>query len=451
MAQRRYIPLVLTGVLIATALSACSGGEGPGRVRLGTVTLADVAEVVEAPGTVAARATATLRSPAEGVITRLHVKDGDRVREGETLVEIDSPQARERLRQARDADAGLAGGASVPSGIDLGGFQQGADGVARRGFRTARQAAARIPDPRQRARVLAEIAKAEAQYATAAAAARAAVIRLNAGLGSVSSAMTSITAAQRVQTRAAVRTAEQAVRGLTIKAPFDGVVSLGGPASGGGGGGLGDLADQLPPQLQGQAGALGALGGGGGPTDPASVAQGAPIGSGGAVVTVTDVSELTVAADVDETDILKVRPGVKAEVELDAVEGATYPAVVTAVGVSPKESTGGGVTYRVTLRLERGAGTDGSEAPWPKPGMSAVADLRVREVSDTVSIPSSAVLTSGRDSTVWVFSAGRARRRVIRVGAQSDALVQVASGLRVGERIVVRGAGSVKDGQELPE
>ncbi|HEX2312736.1 MAG TPA: efflux RND transporter periplasmic adaptor subunit, partial [Thermomonospora sp.] len=231
-------------------------------------------------------------------------------------------------------------------------------------------------------------------------------------------------------------------------------MAAGGGGPPGGGGGLGDLAGQLPPQLQGQAGGLDALGGlgGGGPTTPSSVAQGAPIGANSAVVTVTDVSELTVRADVDETDVLRVRPGVTAEVELDAVEGATYPAAVTSVGVTPGEAaTGGGVTYRVTLRLRRGTDTDGAPAPWPKPGMSAVVNLRIREVRNVLSIPSSAVLTSGRDSAVWVVSAGRARRRVIRVGAQGDATVQVLSGLRAGERIVVRGAGSVEDGQELPD
>ncbi|MBA9001455.1 efflux RND transporter periplasmic adaptor subunit [Thermomonospora cellulosilytica] len=444
MAVRRYLPLVLPCALVAVLLGSCDGGgEQPDRVRVGTVARGDVAEVVEAPGTVTPRAAATLRAPAAGTIERLHVTDGDRVREGQVLAVIDSPAARERLRQAREADADVTAGAP-PAGVDLAGFQRDAEEIARRGFGTARRAARQIPDPEVRARVLADIAEAEARYATAAAAARAAVARLNAGLGSVSSAMTSITAAQRVQTGAAVRAAERTVRGLTLRAPFDGVAGLGGPAAG-----AGDLADRLPQQLQGQAG-LGGFGGGG-PTDAASVAVGAPIGADAAVVTVTDVSRLTLTAEVDETDILQIRPGVTAEAELDALPGATYPAEVTGVGVTPRESASGGVTYKVTLRLDRGADTAGRPAPWPKPGMSAVIDLRIREVADAVAVPSSAVLTSGRDSTVWVVTGGRAQRRVVRLGAQGDAVVEVTSGLRVGERIVVRGAGSVRQGQEIPD
>jgi HlyD family secretion protein len=454
---RRFIPLAVSGALVAGMFSACSGGgDESGRIRLGLVGRSDVTEVVEAPATVAARATATLRSPAEGTISRLRVTDGDDVRKGQVLARIDSPAAEEQLRQAREADRGAAGGGGgVPAGVDLSSVQRSADRTARQGFTAARQVAREIPDAAQRALVLAQITKAEAEYATAAEAAQSAVARLNAGLGSVGAAMSSITAAQRVQTRAAVRAAERTVKGLTIRAPFSGVASLGGAASGGGD--LSGLVGRLPPQLQSQASAAGggaasALGGAGGGAarDASSVAEGAPISSGDAVVTVTDASRLTLSADVDETDVLQVTRGVQASVEFDAVPGATYPAEVIGVGVTPRESNGGGVTYKVTLSLARGAATDGAAAPWPKPGMTAVVDLRVQQVSRAVSVPSAAVVTSGRDTTVWVVSAGgRAERRVVRLGAQGDTVVQVASGLREGERIVVRGVDAVRQGEEL--
>jgi RND family efflux transporter MFP subunit len=262
--------------------------------------------------------------------------------------------------------------------------------------------------------------------------------------------MASIAGAQRVQTQAVLRSAERVVRGLTIKAPFAGVVSLGG--SSGGLSGLSGLSGQLPAQLQGpaaQAG-LGGLATGGGAKDAASVAEGVPVASGDPVVTVTDVSRLALSADVDETDVLQVKRGVQAAATFDAAVGSSYPAEVTGIGVTPKESNGGGVTYQVTLSLQRGTNADGSRAPWPKPGMSAVVDLRVREVPAALSVPSSAIVTSGRDSTVWVLAGGKAVRRVVRLGAQGDAMVQVVSGLTEGDRVVVRGADGVRAGQNLP-
>lgn len=446
-AKRRFLPLLL----VPTLLSSCSGGSGTStKIHVGMVGRSDVAEVVEAPATVTARATATLRAPAEGTIRTLYVSDGDTVRKGEVLARIDSPTAREQLQQARQANSGGTGG--VPAGVNLSAFRRQSDRTAKNGFDAARKVAAKIPDLKQRAWVLAQIAKAQAEYATAAAAAQSAVSRLNAGIGSVTAAMASIANAQHVQTQAVVRSAERVVRALTIKAPFSGVVSLGGPSSGLSG--ISGLAGQLPGQLQGQAAqaGLGSLAtGGNGAKDAASVAEGAPVASSDAVVTVTDVSRLALSADVDETDVLQVRRGVKAGVEFDAVQGATYTARVTGIGVTPAESNGGGVTYKVTLSLERGTNADGSRAPWPKPGMSAVLNLRVRDVPAALSVPSAAIVTSGRDSTVWVLAGGRAERRVVRLGAQGDATVQIVSGLKEGDHVVVRGADGVKQGQKLPQ
>jgi multidrug efflux pump subunit AcrA (membrane-fusion protein) len=450
---RRFLPLILiVGLPTAGLLGACSGGT-PSKVRIGAVARADVAEVVEAPGTVSAHATATLRSPAEGTIKRLRVADGDEVRKGEVVARISSPSAQEQLDQARDADRQAASGGGAPPGVDLSALRRQSDRTARQGFATARTAAGRIPDPAVRAQVLGQIAKAQAEYTAAAAAARSAVAQLNAGIGSVTSAMSSITAAQRVQTRAAVRAAERTVRALVLRAPFSGVANLGGPAAGN----LSNLAGQLPAQLQGQgqgaqsgltAGLTGA-GSGGGAKDSSAVATGVPVAAGDAVVTIIDDSRLTVSADVDETDVLQVTRGVAARVELDAAPGASYVASVSGIGATPAQSSGGGVTYKVTLTLHGGTYAGGGPAPRPKPGMSAVVDLRVREARGALSVPSSAIVTSGQNSTVWVVAGGHAERRVVRLGAQGDTLAQIVAGLGEGDRIVVRGADSVRQGQRL--
>jgi HlyD family secretion protein len=450
---RRFFPLVLiVGLPSAGLLSACSGGT-PSKVQIGTVARADVAEVVEAPGTVSARATATLRSPAEGTIKQLRVADGDEVHKGEVVARISSPSAQEQLDQARAADRQAASGGGGPAGVNLSAFQRQSDRTARQGFAAARAAAGRVPDPATRAQVLAQIARAQGQYAAAAAAAKDAVAQLNAGIGSVTSALSSITAAQRVQTKAAVRAAERTVKALVLKAPFGGVVGLGGPA-----GGSSDLTGQLSSQLQGQgsqgsaaslaAGLSGATGGGA--KDASTVATGVPVATGDAVVTITDVSRLTVSADVDETDVLQVRRGVAARIELDAAPGASYEATVTGIGATPAQSSGGGVTYKVTLALHAGTYAGGGPAPRPKPGMSAVVDLRVREARAALSVPSSAIVTSGQNATVWVVAGGHAQRRVVRLGAQGDTLAQIVSGVGEGTRVVVRGADSVRQGQKLP-
>ncbi|MFC4529815.1 efflux RND transporter periplasmic adaptor subunit [Sphaerisporangium dianthi] len=468
MTIRRGIPPLLIG--LSLLVSACSQDETP-KVQIGEARRAPVSEVVEAPGTVGARATATMRSPAAGTVAKLYVHDGDTVEKGEILARISSPQAEEQLRQARGAQRQASrpvrfGGAAPAPSIRLAGLNltSSLDRKVARGFAKARSAARKIGDRRVRAQLLTAIDAAETQHR----AQRAALDQITqgltrsvnqtlsqvsgqigAGLGGLAASMSSLQAASKSQAKAAVKVANATVKGLTVKAPFDGVVTLGG-ASGGGGPDLGSLLGQLPAGLSGQAGAAAGASGAATGTSGGTIAAGVPVAAGDAIATVTDVSELTLSADVDETDVLLVTRGVKAEAELDAVSGATYRAKVAGIGVTPKEGTTGGVSYPVRLTLGEGAYDDGGEAPPPKPGMSAVVRLTVRESPDAVAVPAASIVSSGKESVVWVVRGdGTAERRVVKLGAQGDALVEVAGGVAPGERVVVKGADTVRQDQKL--
>lgn len=81
--------------------------------------------------------------------------------------------------------------------------------------------------------------------------------------------------------------------------------------------------------------------------------------------------------------------------------------------------------------------------------MSAVVRLTVRRSENATAVPASAIVTSGRESIVWAVRDGRAERRVVRLGAQGDAVVEILSGVSPGERVVVKGADAVRPGQTL--
>ena len=441
--MRRAIVALCLGTLIIGA-AGCSDDETG--VRLGTVGRSDVTEVVEAPATVTAKATAEVTSAADGRVSEVTVKEGQEVRAGKVLVRISSPRAERQLRDARraDAEAAAAGNVGLPGG-GLSSAQRRADADARDAFRNARASARQISDPQVREQALAAVRASEAQYAAARAQAQEAARQFNAGLGSLSNAIGSLASAQRVQTRAAVAAAKRTVDALTIRAPISGAVSLTttGAASGASGGA--DLLEQLPDSVRGQAGDL--LGSSGGAQVTGSLAEGQPVRSGQLLLRVTDASALTLAAQVDETDVLLVKAGVVGRAELDAVPDATYDAKVTTIDPTPSTSSRGGVAYTVRLSLGRGTEEDGTTAPEPRPGMSAVVDLLVRTATDAIAVPASAVFRDGRRDAVWVVRAGVARKRLVRVGAQGEDEVQIVEGLKGKERIVVRGADRVRDGQ----
>lgn len=430
-------------------LAGCSGGGGP-RVAVGPVGLHDVVELVNAPATVAARAESTVSAPATGTVAEVLVRDGATVRAGQPLVRIASPSAQERLRQAEAADAQAASATPRVATPRLTGFQGQVDTTATAAFAAARQAAAAVPVA-QRPAALAAVAQAEAQYAAARAQALAALRSLEQGIGSVAGALASLGQAQRVQTRAAVAIARSTVDALLVRAPINGTVQLGGSTSSGGNGGAGGLdalLGGLPASVQGTAAE--ALGSSSGGASTASIVVGAPVDSGSAVATVFDLSTLQLVGAVDETDIFLVKPGIHAAVELDALPDATFTATVAAVDLSPTESSRGGVTYRVRLTLGPGKTLDGGPAPRPRPGMSAVVDLRVRAANGTVAVPAAAIVRQGARDAVWVVTGGRAHARVVRLGAQGDDFVQVLDGLRENEVVVTVGADTLAEGRKVP-
>ncbi|WP_433436728.1 efflux RND transporter periplasmic adaptor subunit [Nonomuraea sp. CA-141351] len=443
----------ITPLLVLFALTGCTSDKPPS-VQVGEVRRGPVTEVVEAPATIGARASATLRSPAQGTIAKLYVREGDHVRKGEILAKISSPEAQSRLRQARQASKAATPASFTPD-VRLPSFDTTAfDRTVAAHFAKARKEARKVEDAGARKQLLNAIDLAQAQHKAQTRALASITVQLNRSISGILSGVTSglagsmasLQAASKSQAKAALKAAESTVKSLTIKAPFGGVVTLGRASAGGGvPSGVEGLLSQLPGGGQ-QVPSLPSTGSSSG----SPVATGVPVSAGDSILTVTDVSKLTLDADVDETDVLLVKKGVRAAVELDAVPGATYTAVVTGIGVTPTEGTTGGVSYPVRLALGPGAFDDGSKAPTPKPGMSAVTRLTVRESPAAVSAPASAIVSSGRESVVWAIRNGVAERRVVKLGAQGDAVVEVLSGLSVGDRIVVKGADSVRQGQQLP-
>ena len=449
MATRPRLLTALLAVVALTGSTAASCGDDRSGVTVAQVGHSEVAEVIDAPATVTARAAATLTAPADGTLASLRVQPGQRVARGQVLAVIDSPSAQERLRQAREAlRAAKRAGRGVGVG-DLGGRKRGTDKAAAEAFDAARQAAGRIGDPQLRSALLLQVDSAQRQYESAARAADQAVAAVQRGVAGLNSAVGALSAAQRLQAQQAYDLAKATVDALTMRAPIAGVVQPGGTRA---------AASTDLTSLLGAAGGTAGI-------DPSALGSGAPAGpppgvddavppggrvtAGTPVLTIVDTGQLGLLAEVDETDVLLVRAGLSASVELDAVTGATYDATVRSVDVLPTSSARGGVTYRVRLGLGAGRLGEGEPAPTPRPGMNAVVHLRVREATDAVAVPASAVFSADGRDAVWVLRDGKADRVPVTVGVQGQDLVQIVNGVQAGDRIVVRGTDRVHDGQEL--
>lgn len=444
----RFRSLLVVVAASTLVISGCSSDEAP-TIEVGEVGRETVVERVEAPATVVASASAVVSASATGTVSRVAVRDGERVQRADVLFVVDSPETEQRLTQAQQAAA------AAPAAVDLpqattGATTSQAAAAADRAFEQARRAARRIPDRDLRRQALQQIAAAEAQLTAAQAQAQATVDQVNSAVGVLESSLAAFTDAQAAQAQAAVVSAQRAVKGLTVKAPIAGRVVLGASSAGTSGDDVSSLVDQLPSSVAGQAESL--LGGGSQPGGSSTgiVTAGSPVSDGDTVLTITDTSELTLRSEVDETDVLLVRRGVVADVELDAVPGARYRGRVLNVDLSPTTSSRGGVSYVVRLSFGGGTQIDGAPAPRPRPGMSAVASLRVLTSTDVVAVPVAAVFRDGERDAVWVVDDNVPSKRTVTLGAQGDEYLEVIDGLSEGETIVVRGADQVRDGEELP-
>lgn len=481
--RRRWgalLGLVAAGASGSVGLASCGGG-GRSSTTVEPVRRATVTETVDAPATVAPKAQGSVAATADGSVTELRVRDGQQVRVGQVLLRVASPTATRQLREAKAADAAAARPPAATTGplagagpaFDVARVQQQlatAMTAAARALDGADAAARQLPAGRLRAQAHSGVAQLRAQLATSQAAAESALAQVGSGVsaatgqlaqvgGQLQAAVAALGTAQRAQTRAAVRVAQSAVDGLVVRAPVAGTVQLGtgapaAAAAAGGGADLGALLAQLPVSVSGSLGGLGGATAGapaapGGPTSTAPVTEGSPVRAGGLLATVFDTSTLMLDADVDETDVLAVRPGVEADVQLDAVPGAHYRGRVTSVESSTGSSARGGVSYRVHLSIGAGSRADGRPTPTPRPGMSAVASLAVRTDPNALALPAAAVVRDGERDTVWVRVAGRAVRRPVVLGARGEDTVAVESGVAEGDPVVTRGADAVRAGQAV--
>ncbi len=438
----------------ALALAAC--GSGPDtRFAAEAARTADVVERVSAPGSVQAAAQSDLHAPAAAKLADLRVRDGQRVRRGQVVAQLSSTQVDSSIRQAQaavDSASALDGLVpSVPVASALAAIQQVQQQLSTTSealLRALRSTLAALPPP-QRAQVKARLDKAEQQVATsqrrATQAAELAVAAVDQQTGALRGALNAATAAQRGQAQLALDLAMEQKAALTLRAPISGTLQLGRASSGGTATSLPDLS-QLPESAQQAVQGLTSGGGGqsgGGP--PLRV--GDQLAAGQTVATVYDVSDLQVATEVDETDIALVKVGQPADVQLDAFPGASFSAKVRRIAVAPSssQSAAGGVTYEVDLVLAAAGG------PAPRVGMTATADIQVRQARDSLSVPGSALI--GRDrgqQAVFVIEGDKVHLRDVRVSVDGDDRAAIAAGLRAGERVVSRGAERLHDGESWP-
>lgn len=147
-----------------------------------------------------------------------------------------------------------------------------------------------------------------------------------------------------------------------------------------------------------------------------------------------DPASLRITADIDERDAGRMRAGLDALVRSDAFPGRQFPARV--VEFTPQGDATARV-FRARLRLDPDSAL--------RPGMTVEVNIVLERRDRAVLAPANSV----RDGALWVVAEGRARRRPVQAGVQGGDRIEIRSGLRAGEQVIVDPPAGLRDGARV--
>ena len=195
--------------------------------------------------------------------------------------------------------------------------------------------------------------------------------------------------------------------------------------------------------------------------------------AGTEILRIANLNNMEVEVDVNENDIVKVNIGDSANIEVDAYLKREFKGIVTSISNSASSTlTADQVTnFKVKVRILKESYQDLLEgkpqnfSPF-RPGMTATVDIITKRKENIVAVPISAVVIKDDTTSVkkdivaeldkkeqeqkgtapksdkkyecvFVKVGDKAKLRVVKTGIQDDTNIEIISGLKPGEEIII--------------
>ncbi|MCV9928516.1 efflux RND transporter periplasmic adaptor subunit [Flavobacterium sp. LS1R49] len=189
--------------------------------------------------------------------------------------------------------------------------------------------------------------------------------------------------------------------------------------------------------------------------------------AGTEILRVANLNNMEVEVDVNENDIVKIKVGDEANVEVDAYLKKQFKGIVTSISNSASSTlTSDQVTnFKVKVRILKDSykdlveGKSESYSPF-RPGMTATVDIITNTKNNVLAVPISAVVVKSDTAAVkeikvedlndkkvvpknekkfecvFVKEGDKAKIRIIKTGIQDDTNIEVMSGLKPGDIVI---------------
>jgi HlyD family secretion protein len=352
--------LVLT---IIVAVTVYQSQKNLVTVQTGKVQKQNLASIVSASGEIKPKTYVNIGANAFGKIVRLHVKEGDRVKKGQLLAQLENVQSSADVNATRASvqsavtDAVAADAALNTAIADLNRAKSDAthaklDWERAQGLYNAALIAKQDYDVKKAAWESADAGLAQAQ---------AKVAQAKAQKDSMDKHIT--------QNQANLTRVSDVLQKTTYEAPFDGVIT------------------NLPVR------------------EGETVVIGIQNSPGSTLMTIADMSVITSEVKVDETDIVNVHLGQAAEVTIDAIPRKVFHGTVSEIGDNAIVRSTGVATSQATSTSEEAKDfkvvvTLSDPPPDLRPGLSSTAKITTATRNAALSIPIQAITVRTRADLV---------------------------------------------------
>lgn len=169
--------------------------------------------------------------------------------------------------------------------------------------------------------------------------------------------------------------------------------------------------------------------------DQERIREGATVRERQAIITIPDMTRMSVNVKIHESYIKKIKKGQRARITVDAFPDKTLSGEVTKVSVLPDSQNRWMnpdlKVYGVTIAIE---GTQ----DWIKPGMSTKVEIMVERLEDVIYVPVQAVSLNDGKPVCYVARGLKPARREVEAGSFTDEFIEIKRGLKAGERVLLR-------------